>query len=180
MKKSLLLSLVAVGAFALTGCAKEVTKEEAKEHIKTNYTSKEGRKATVKVESKIEKATGIFEELVKGGEDEENREYETEVFPIGVSAVESLPDNYVIKLDGKKLIFILDLDGKEALEEYMGKGEIPEDAEFEADVYEKEVYNEEGYQESTESDVHLKVKYTLMGVTIEGELKASGEASFTY
>lgn len=181
MKKSL-LGILAVGAFALAGCAKTVTKEEAKENAKNYAPATEVKACKAKATGKISKATGIFKDTPAPKDEEKD----TKVSPITASYIDSLPENYVIKLDGKKLVLILELKGREALDEFGMADDLPEEVKVDGYAKTTNTYDEKGYiiKAENEMDVSISVDASKLipgiELNIDGALKASAVTTWTY
>lgn len=177
MKLKSLLGLSAVALLALTGCAKEVTYDEALKQV--NSYTQEGRKAKIHKVVKVSKLEGIFEKLSSVYKNED-KNYEEAVCPITAAQFAAYPsDIYKYYLDGTKLEIKADLTG-DALRTYIETQlgmQVP-NAEINGKAYEYTKTNENGLPLLQESKLDFSIKMSGGGITVEGAMCA--EIKITY
>jgi len=92
-------------------------------------------------------------------------------FSLGITAkkIEKLDEVFKFYLDGKKLQFKFDLNGKDAYKKFTGE-DLPEGCKFEGQFYTLMEFNEKGYIHKEESKVHFNFEITQVGITAKGAL----------
>lgn len=177
MKKAF-LGLLTVSALALAGCATKMSKEEAKAFVKENYTSSAEKRAKVKSVTEVNKAEGIFKDLFKSG----SEEYETLSTPVDVGFVESADSTAcTFKKDGKKLIYIIDLEGQKVLD-HLGieSSKFPKGFNLEAKFNSEAKTNEEGYFVETVGEFSIDLSYEQAGIKVTGAVEVKNTSTYTF
>ena len=172
MKKSGLIATLSCLCL-LVGCGKKITKQEAAEFAKENYSAEKASEAfsagSYKTVTKVSKAEGVFEKLFKDGETTGS----VSLIPTVAGDIASASDKTVITLSGSKLSFSYTIKDAE-LKEMFGYDGIKGSMKATAS------YNEYGLLVKSTEVIDIDFSATTMGVTVSGALKASIVQTCTY
>ena len=172
MKKSGLIATLSCLCL-LVGCGKKITKQEAAEFAKENYSAEKASEAfsagSYKTVTKVSKAEGVFEKLFKDGEDTGSMP----LIPTVAGDIASASDKTVITLSGSKLSFSYTIKDAE-LKEMFGYDGIKGSNKFTAS------YNEYGLLVKSTKVIDIDLSAAMGGITISGALKASIVQTCTY
>lgn len=181
--KKIILALAIVSPLTLmTSCAKEVTLDEAKEHVSKYYsqsTVDETFSSGTYTATTYTKGTGVFEDYAQ---DKETTTSDLESLTvIGEDDLEiEDSDYYTVKyeIDGKKLKVTLTLT-KSYFEDYFSSTTLSE-LEVDGSGYMVETINEYGLAASSESKMTMNVSYSSGGVNFEGTMETYEKCEYSY
>lgn len=171
-------SLLAV--VLLVGCGKTITKQEAIDYAKTNYSlekvqEQQYKSTTTKSVINVKEASGIFAETFKEGKTEDTTQ--SELIPpsyfVTSGMIQTLPEDIKYTLSGKSLTFTKELTPKDIF----GDDQIPG---ITGSGTATQTLNELGLLVKSTQNINFSVEFKQSGISITGKLNMSTTMTISY
>jgi len=177
MQLKRLLCMSCIALLPLTGCAKEITKADAQQYAADNFG---GERVKVKghVKSTVGEISGFYESS-KSHYENKDEDIEEILGPVKAEYMVLLNEAYKYYLDGKKLQYKIDLNGKEGFKEYTHINP-PENCKLEFKLYLFTELTERGYVHISVRKIHFNFEMSENGITTKGALNFESITTYNY